>query len=107
MSLSRRFHTLLMLMFTKNQEAPERAQTDTTSEYADTITQVDLAAADGACLGALDILRALDAKLRSNLPVEPGPYELPVAAVADLKAFLKSSLLVEEEQQSVQNSPVQ
>ena len=55
------------------------------------ITQLDMKSAEEACVRTLDILRALDAKLGKKLPVEPGPYELPIAAAADLKAFLKSS----------------
>jgi hypothetical protein len=67
--------------------------------------QLDIQSAEEACLAARHALRSLDAKLQKELPVEPGPYELPVAAAADLKAFLNSSVLVEEEKRTVQESP--
>lgn len=57
------------------------------------------------CLDALDILRALNTKVQNKLPILEGPYALPVAAVEDLKTFLKSSLLAEEEQPPVQVPP--
>ena len=73
------------------------------SDYADThITPVDIGSAQEACSAALGILRGLDTKVQKKLPIEPGPYELPFAVVADLQRFLKSSALVEEEQPSIQ-----